>query len=117
MQAVFSQINARLKKRWQRGTGIKIVGLRALECNFNATLKTYNPHFHILVPTGEVAYTILGQWLNVWQKHEASPYAQDVQPVENPEEDLIEIIKYETKIFTDPEPGKRKKKSARTKFT
>jgi hypothetical protein len=45
MQAVFSQINARLKKRWQRGTGIKIVWLRALECNFNATLKTYNPTF------------------------------------------------------------------------
>jgi hypothetical protein len=62
------------------------------------------------VPTGEVAYTILGQWLNAWQKHEVSPYAQDVRPVENPEEDLIEIIKYETKIFTDPEPGKGKKK-------
>lgn len=112
-QSKFRLIIARLKKRYQRGTGCKILGLRALECNFNAIKRTYNPHFHIIVPTKEVADTLLIEWLNEWGPKYAGKEAQNCRKVRNTEKDLIEVIKYETKIITDPEP-KRGKKGGRT---
>ncbi len=42
------RIIAKHRKRYQRGKGLKLVGVRSLECNFNPTRKTYNPHFHII---------------------------------------------------------------------
>jgi hypothetical protein len=112
-QAKFRQIIARLKKRHLRGTGCRIMGLRALECNFNAQKRTYNPHFHLIVPTKEVADALLTEWLKEWGPRYATREAKNCRKIKNTIEDLIEVIKYETKIITDPEP-KRGKKKGRT---
>lgn len=109
-QAKFRLIVKRLRKRHLRGTGCKIMGLRALECNFNAKTRTYNPHFHIIVPSKEVADAFLQEWLKEWGLRYAHPDAQNCRKVENPTEDLKEIIKYETKVITNPEPMRGKKK-------
>ena len=55
MNKAFSIIKERCKKRHQRGTGIQLIGIKSLECNFNPQKKTYNPHFHIIVPNKEIA--------------------------------------------------------------
>lgn len=44
----FKRITAKHRKRYQRGKGNKLIGVRSLECNFNPKRKTYNPHFHII---------------------------------------------------------------------
>lgn len=110
-QAKFRLIIRRLKKRYLRGTGCKITGLRALECNFNANKRTYNPHLHIIVPSKEVAEILLNEWLSEWGPRYAARDAQNCRKVKNTAEDLIEVIKYETKVITDPEPKRGKKKS------
>lgn len=53
----FNRIIAKYRKRNQRGNGIKLMGIRTLECNFNSKKRTYNPHFHIIVANKEMAET------------------------------------------------------------
>ena len=102
----FKRIIAKYRKMNQRGKGIGLMGIRSLECNFNPLKKTYNPHFHIIVPNRETAEVLKKEWLNLWTKKHTIPDAQFIRPVKNLESDLIEIIKYSSKIFTDPE-GKK----------
>ena len=117
MFRAFELIHNRCKKSHQRGVGIKLVGIKSLECNFNPIKRTYNPHFHIIVPTKEIAELLIKEWLFQWQPRNksdykykyASPKAQHVRPVENLEKDLIEIIKYGSKIFTEPDLTKKGK--------
>jgi plasmid rolling circle replication initiator protein Rep len=49
MQNTLKKIVEKYRKRYQRGTGLKLEGVRSLECNFNANKKWYNPHFHLIV--------------------------------------------------------------------
>ena len=85
-----------------------------MECNFNPKTKTYNPHFHLIVPNKEIADLLKKEWLFQW-KHSTklftSPKAQDIRKVENLERDLIETIKYGSKIFTEPDLKKKGDKS------
>ena len=114
MNKAFGRIKERCKKRHQRGTGIKLIGVKSLECNFNPKTKTYNPHFHLIVPNKEIADLLKKEWLFQW-KHSTklftSPKAQDIRKVENLERDLIETIKYGSKIFTEPDLKKKGDKS------
>lgn len=110
----------RYKKRDQRGAGKKLMGIKALECNFNPVKRTYNPHIHLLVPDKETAEIIRNEWLKLCTKNFserylklASPRAQKIRAVKDTERDLIEIVKYATKVFTDPV---MKKKSGLTPF-
>lgn len=50
MIKAFKLIKDRCNKRHLRGNGMKIMGVKSLECNFNATKKTYNPIIILLHP-------------------------------------------------------------------
>ncbi|MCB0854235.1 MAG: protein rep [Bacteroidetes bacterium] len=97
------KIIKRLKKRHERGKGVKPVGIRSLECNFNPAKGTYNPHFHLIVENEEIADAIIKEWLKDWTPKHALPYCQDKQRVRNIESCLIEVIKYSSKIFSEPD--------------
>lgn len=101
------RIFGRLKKRHERGTGVKPVGIKSLECNFNADKGTYNPHFHLIVESEAVADAIISEWLTLWPPKHAEPYCQKKQRVRNIEKCLIEVVKYSSKIFTDPDLTKK----------
>lgn len=108
----FNLVRKRCDKRYQRGVSFKMIGLKSLECNFNPATKTYNPHLHIIVPYKETAVLLKDEWLKQW-KHEriiyASPKAQHIRKVEDVKRDLSEIIKYGSKIFTEPDINKKTK--------
>ncbi len=113
MNKAFTIIKNRCKKRHQRGTGIQLIGVKSLECNFNPIRKTYNPHFHIIVPNKEIAEVLKKEWMLQWNKTaiiHSSPKAQHIRKVENLERDLIETIKYGSKIFTEADLKKKGKK-------
>jgi len=120
MFKAFDRIHNRCKKRHQRGKGIKLEGIKSLECNFNPQAKTYNPHYHIIVPNRQIAELLVEEWLIQWKpikpSHEnkyTNPKAQKISKVTNLELSLIETIKYGSKIFTEPDL----KKKARQKGT
>lgn len=112
----FARINAKFRKQSQRGTGCKLMGLKTIECNFNPKNRTYNPHLHLIVPTKEMAERLVGEWLRLWTKKFTHRDAQNYRRVENKEKDLIEIIKYETKVFTEPDGKKSRGKKGSAKI-
>jgi len=105
----FNKIINRNKKRYARGKGIKLEGIRSLESNFNPIARTYNPHFHILVSSKEAAELILKEWLEQCSPAFASRAAQQIRKVEDTIHDLMEVVKYGSKIFTDPTMKKKAK--------
>ena len=114
MNKAFNIIKNRCKKRHQRGKGIKLIGIKSLECNFNPQRKTYNPHFHIIVPNKAIAELLKKEWMLQWNKTSVihtSPKAQHIRKVENLEHDLIETIKYGSKIFTEADLRKKGKQA------
>ncbi len=116
MIKAFEKIRKRCDQRHRRGKGPKLIGIRSLECNFNPKSKTYNPHFHILCTSKEIARIIKKECLEIWNRGEkvfALHYLQKIRKVNNTEKDIIETIKYGAKIFTNPtmKKGKRKNKS------
>jgi len=112
----FYKIKERTKKKHQRGNGIKIIGIKSLECNFNPKKRTYNPHLHIIVPDKATAYLIKREWLKLWTVQFAFSEHQYIRKVTNREASLIEIIKYGTKIFTEPDLIKKSKKKGTHKI-
>lgn len=104
------QIVDKYNKRHRRKGGVKLVGIKSLECNFNPVRRTYNPHFHMIVPNEEIALILRSEWLNKWTPKHAEHWCQDIRKVESLERDLIETIKYGTKVFTDPEPNNKSRK-------
>jgi plasmid rolling circle replication initiator protein Rep len=121
VDAMYKAMNrtlTRLKKRNQRGKGIKVMGIKSFECNFNPVAKTYNPHFHMLVPSKEIAILLINEWLKTWKPKDSkkrtfytSFKGQDMRPLKTLEADLVETIKYGSKIFTEPDMKKGKKSS------
>lgn len=103
----FQMIKERHKKSFQRGKGIKLIGVKSLECNFNPTKKTYNPHLHLIVANKEMAEILIQDWLKLWTPKFAQRQAQDMREIFNAETGLIEIIKYGSKIFTEPNIKKK----------
>ncbi len=105
----FSLIVAKHKKRHQRGNGINLIGIRALESNFNPKTLTYNPHLHLIVANKEMADIIIAEWQERFTIKYVSHKGQKAEPVYNKEKALIEIIKYGSKIFTEPDVNKKQK--------
>jgi len=106
----------RLKKRYHRGKGIKVMGVKSFECNFNPIAKTYNPHFHLIVPSKEVAALLINEWLKTWKSKDGkrrrfytSRKGQDMRPANTLDSDLVETIKYGSKIFIEPDMKKHKR--------
>ena len=109
----FSRIKDRCNKRHYRGKGMKLMGIKSLECNFNATMQTYNPHFHIITPNRQTALYLKQEWQKEWNKDffQAGEKGQDLRKVKNTERDLVEVIKYGAKILTDPDPTNKRKRA------
>jgi hypothetical protein len=103
----FRQIREKLKKRHQRGKGPKFMGIKSLECNFNPSRKTYNPHLHLIVPNKAVADLLVAEWLLKWTPQFTLPLAQKVRRVRCVETDMVETIKYGSKVFTDFDARKK----------
>lgn len=103
----FQMIKERHKKNFQRRKGIKLIGVKSLECNFNPVKKTYNPHLHLIVANKEMAEILIKDWLKLWTSKFAQRQAQDMREIFNVETGLIEIIKYGSKIFTEPDMKKK----------
>src|SRR5690606_21126211 len=91
------------KKRHQRGKGSKMMGLYAVESNFNANAKTYNPHIHLIVNSEETGTFILKEWIKRSKPLFTYKNAQFCVPLKNKEKGLIELIKYGSKIFSEPD--------------
>lgn len=103
----FQRIKDRHKKNYLRGKGIKLMGVKSLECNFNPAKKTYNPHLHLIVANKEMAEIIIRDWLKLWTPKFAQRQAQDMRKIFNAQTGLIEIIKYGSKTFTEPDMKKK----------
>jgi len=116
MNLAFQKIYSNLKKRNQRGRGIKIMGIRALECNFNPEKKTYNPHFHLIVPNKETGDILTAEWLKIWTPKYALAVGQDSKRVYSNEIALIEVVKYGSKILTEPDINKRTRIKGKAKI-
>jgi hypothetical protein len=99
----FRQILGKLKKQHQRGGGLKVMGIKSLECNFNPAKRTYNPHYHLIVPNEAVADALIYEWQKKWTTKYTYHKAQHKRRVWNMERDLIETIKYGSKVFTEPD--------------
>ncbi len=110
------QIREKYKKRNQRGKDIKLIGVKSLECNYNPLKEWYNPHFHILVPNEEIAYTLKKEWMKKWTSKHTYHKAQDIKKVTDLNHQLKELIKYGSKIFTDPFMKKNKDSSISPKI-
>jgi hypothetical protein len=110
LKRVFKKIILRNKQRHNRGKGIRFVGVRSFECNYNPHLKTYNPHIHLIVANKQIANSLMSQWLKEWGVWEATGRHQDKRPIKDLEHDLIETIKYGTKVFTEPDPNDKTNK-------
>ncbi len=109
----FRLIVAKHKKRYQRGKGIKLVGIKSLESNFNPIKKTYNPHLHIIVENKAMAELLISEWLQIFTSKYTDRKAQDMTPITNRVKMLIEIIKYGSKIFTEPDIAKKQQSTER----
>jgi len=119
MFRAFDIILRKCRRKYKRGTGPKLIGIRCLESNFNPIKKTYNPHFHILIPSKEIGELIKKEWCALWNRRYlksrnwkedvlAAPDLQVNIKVKNTLKDYIEVIKYGAKVFTDPEVTKGK---------
>jgi hypothetical protein len=98
----FKKIKNKFRKWHVKGKSIKLIGIKSLECNFNPIAKTYNPHFHIITPDKGAGNILIQEWVKYWGYKIANRVGQDIQEIYDPEKCLVEIIKYGTKIFTDP---------------
>ena len=112
MKKMFDKIIGKYRKRYQRGTDIKLYGIKSLECNYNPVNKTYNPHFHLILPNLKIGTTLKREWREYWNDPKiVTASAQMLKRVKDKEAALIEIIKYGSKIFTEPDikqKGKQK---------
>jgi hypothetical protein len=117
MFLLLRRIIAKHRKQAIRGKGFRLVGIRSFECNFNPKKKSYNPHFHIILQNLNVADSLRTDWIRegrkLWGQHAISKAAQNNVRVRDLEDCLVEILKYSSKIFTDPdiEQSKRGGKS------
>lgn len=64
---------------------------------------------HLIVPNLELANTLIYEWQKTWNKKTklTVSYAQHKRRIENMEKDLIEEVKYGSKIFTDPNKNRK----------
>src|SRR5689334_9256976 len=90
----FRMITGKHRKRALRGKGKKLMGIKSLESNFNPLAKTYNPHFHLLVPDKETAEIIVKEWLDMCPRQLANRKSQNISKVYNREKTLMEVVKY-----------------------
>jgi hypothetical protein len=75
-------------------------GIKTIEFNYNPKLKTFNPHFHIIINSKLNADLLTAYWL----KHNEglSTRAQDIRPIlKNDKNTLFEVFAYTTKTIVE----------------
>lgn len=104
MSSILKTIVVNQKRRHQRSTSNwKIVGFRKFECTYNARSNTYNPHFHMIVETEQMAKYLVDEWL--LRNPLAGSKGQDRRFTTPGTEK--ELFKYEAKIITSSSNGNR----------
>jgi hypothetical protein len=104
----FKLIRRRIGYKHKKGKCAKLIGIRSLESNFNARKKTYNPHFHIIVNGKEMAELLRQEWKRFWKDEYINMEAQNKRKAKTDRrKELIETIKYSTKVFSEVEKGKK----------
>lgn len=88
----FVRINRQLR---DQKTGIK--GIRKIECTYNTALKSFHPHFHLLVDGKIQADVLISAWL--YENKDSDIRGQDSRPADD--NSLIELFKYSTKMTTE----------------
>jgi hypothetical protein len=111
MQDTLKKIIQKHRKRHHRDTGLKLEGVRSMEYNFNPSKNWYNPHFHLIVKEKWMAEVVKKEWLQRSKKGYTAHWCQKIIPITDVEKMLIEIIKYGTKIFTEPDLKNRAKET------
>lgn len=96
----FRQIKDKYKKKYQRGLSIKMIGLKFLECGFNISTNTFNPHLHLIVPDKQTANIFIKEWHSKWGDEFVNLKAIHSKKIIKKEHDLIKVIKYGCKFFT-----------------
>ena len=86
---IWDKINRNLKKTY----GVRLEGIRKVECTYNPRTDEYNLHFHFLIDGIDNANLIVEYWL----KHnpDASPSGQDIRKADSGS--LLELFKYAAK--------------------
>lgn len=95
MNQNFVLLNRHLREK----KGIKINGVRVIECTYCERRNTYHPHFHLIVD--KYAETLVDEWLQRYPN--AVEKAQDIREVD--ESGFNELFKYTTKIITKGKKG------------
>lgn len=91
MNNTFKQIKNLFHKR-----KIPFDGFRKVECNHNAEVDTFNPHYGIIVDGVEQANLLVEEWLK--RNKGTERQAQDIRKVD--ENSYIELFKYQFKAIT-----------------
>lgn len=105
MVDTFALIKRKYRKRHVRGTQEKFVGIKKIECTYNAKADTYHPHFHILVKGKEMSNLLLADWLEATKGRGTLRKAQDVRKADFGSS--MELFKYMTKIVSTSQSGKK----------
>lgn len=74
-----------------------VIGIRKLECTYNAESNTFHPHFHLLVSDREFSKYIRDRWLKL--NSTAKRIAQKVKKADGKKGTYLEIFKYFTKLL------------------
>ena len=110
MLKVFRKITKKFRRWHLKDKSIKLIGIKSLECNFNQFEKTYNPHFHLIVPNVGTGNILIQEWCKYWGYKIAYRGAQDNKIIDNLQGALIEVIKYSSKVFNEPKTEEEKNK-------
>ena len=72
---------------------IKLLGIRFSECTFSIDINRYKPHFHILVPSENIADILIHEWR---ERNKGKLYkgAQHKQKISKSNNSIINTIKY-----------------------
>lgn len=105
MLADLRRIRDTAKKRHQRGKlENKPMAICKLECNYNPSSNTFNPHFHIVTSTLEFAELLRNEWQ---ERHPADIVNSQAQDIRKAGADSVsEMFKYFTKLISNTN-GKR----------
>lgn len=104
MQYNFNRVRKRVTKRGSRGSKIKLIGLRKMECTYNANRNDYHPHYHFIIRGKSMAKMVVDMWLEYYP--DANRKAQDFRPADN--NSCIEMFKYFTKVISKTKKGDKR---------
>lgn len=94
MQKSFNSMRKTFEKRHKKNEMVYLVGVRKLECTYNAIFNDYHPHYHLIIDGEKNAADVVSYWLKKYPK--AKRAAQDIRPADM--NSVKELFKYFTKV-------------------